>query len=124
MSTAFARKLGRPGSLVAEQLETYRRQTQKFRAKFGREMGPDDPFFFDPDSCTPQYRSAKDAEFAISLMVELMGEAGVDPSAIYAFKRTGGLFPAERSPLTADEEVEWSMAVDEYFEMVRNTPIQ
>jgi len=124
MSTSVARKLAKPGSLVAERLESYRRQTREFRDKFGGEVGPDDPFLFDPGSQTPQCGSVKDAELAVDLLVELMAEAGVDPSAIYAFKRTGGLFPTEQSPLTPEELAEWTIAVDEYFEQIQNTPIQ
>lgn len=30
-----------------------RRQAELFRAKFGREMGPEDPVFFDPDADEP-----------------------------------------------------------------------
>jgi hypothetical protein len=79
-------------------------------------MGPDDPFFFDTAAETPQYRSAKDAEFAVNLLVEVMGEAGVDPAAIYAFKHTGGLFPTDNMPLTPEELDEWNRAMDEYYD--------
>jgi hypothetical protein len=124
MGTAFGRKLIKPGSILPGQIEAYRKQTRAFRAKFGREMRPDDPFFFDPDAATPQYRSAKDAEFALNMLVEVMGEAGVDPAAIYAFKRTGGLFPTEKMPLTAEELDEWTTAVDEYYEKFHRTSKQ
>lgn len=38
------------GAQVADAL---RQQEESFRAKFGREMGPDDPVFFDPDADEP-----------------------------------------------------------------------
>ena len=44
--TALVRKLHKTGSILPEQIAAYRKQTQAFRAKFGREMRPDDPFFF------------------------------------------------------------------------------
>ena len=121
MGTALRRKLTKAGSILPEQIEAYRKQTQAFRARFGREMGPDDPFFFDPGAETPQYRSARDAEFAMNLLVEVMGEAGVDPAAIYAFKRTGGLFPTDNMPLTPEELDEWNRAMDEYYDKFHST---
>ena len=110
MDNAFARKLFR----TPEEFDVYREQTAAFRRKFGREMGPDDPFFFDPDAETPQFRSPDHAASAIDLIAVLMGQAGVDPSAIYAFKKTGGLFPTTRRQMTPDELVEWTAAVNEY----------
>ena len=121
MGAALGRKLAKAGPILPERIEAYRRQTRAFRAKFGRDMGPDDPFFFDPDASTPQFRSTEDAEFAMNLLVEAMGEAGVDPAAIYAFKRTGGLFPTGKMPLTPEELAEWNSALDEYYEKVHNT---
>jgi len=35
-------------------LEVFEEQRQAFRRKFGRDPGPEDPIFFDPDSDTPQ----------------------------------------------------------------------
>jgi hypothetical protein len=112
MDNAFARKLFR----TPEEFDVYREQTAAFRLKFGREMGPDDPFFFDPDAETPQYRSPEHAASAIDLIAVLMGQAGVDPAAIYAFKKTRGLFPSAQHGLTLEEAAEWNAAVGEYEE--------
>jgi hypothetical protein len=124
MGAAVGRKLVKEGSILPEQIETYRKQTRAFKVKFGREMEADDPFFFDPDAATPRYRSAKDAEYALNWLVALMGEAGVDPAAIYAFKRTGGLFPTGNLPFTAEELDAWTTAVDEYYQKFDNTSKQ
>ena len=121
MGTAFGDRLTKGGTLRPEQIESYRKQTRAFRAKFGREMGPNDPFFFDPDAETPQFRSVKDADFSLNVLAEMLGEAGVDPAAIYAFKRTGGLFPTKKLPLTPDELVEWNAAIAEYNEKFQKT---
>jgi len=96
-----------------EDLDVYREQLDAFRRKFGREMGPDDPFFFDPDISTPQFRSPCDAARAIDLLAELMAQASVEPSAIYAFKRTNGIFPTSAG-LRLDELAEWNAAIREY----------
>jgi len=126
MGAASGRKLTKAGSILPEKIEVYRQQTRAFRSRLGGEIGRDGPSFepdaaFDPDASTPGYRSAKDADSAMSLLVEVMGEAGVDPAAIYAFKRTGGLFPTVRMPLTPGELAEWNRAMDEYYEKFHNT---
>jgi hypothetical protein len=95
-------------------MPAYLRQVEAFRQKFGREMGPQDPFFFDPRADTPQFRPPDDAKFALNVLVELMAEAGLDAEILYAVKRTGGLFPTAASVLTADEQREWDAAVHEY----------
>lgn len=114
MDNAFARKIFKTRSPVPEELDVYREQVTAFRRKFGREMGPDDPFFFDPDAETPQFRSPSDADHALDLLAALMAQAGVDAAAIYAFKRTRGLFPTPNTRLTHDETVEWNAALNEY----------
>ena len=100
----------------------YRKQIEAFRRKFGREMRPDDPFFFDPNLPTPQFRSPEEAQQVLDLLVELMAEAGIDPETIYAFKTTGGLLPSETA-FTPDQESDWNAAVREYQEKLqRNKP--
>src|SRR5689334_7079304 len=86
MDKGFADTLLDADPVRPEKTKIYRQQTDAFRRKFGREMGPEDPFFFDPDADTPQFRSPQDADLAIDLLAQLMGEAGVDAAAIYAFK--------------------------------------
>jgi hypothetical protein len=105
-------------------MDVYRKQIRAFRRKFGREMRPDDPFFFDPNMPSPQFRNPEDAQFAIDLLAEFMGEAGIDPEAIYAFKATHGLFPAEDSVFTPDQEAEWNAAIREYREKLHRTKTQ
>jgi hypothetical protein len=121
MDNAFARKLLVERALDPDEIEVYREQTTLFRQKFGREMGPDDPFFFDPQADTPQFRGPEDADFAIEFLARLMAEAGVDAAAIYAFKKTGGLFPTETMALDANDLLEWNAAVYEYQEKLDHT---
>jgi hypothetical protein len=121
MDNAFARKLLIGRALDPDEIAVYHEQTTAFRQKFGREMGPDDPFFFDPHAETPQFRGPEDAEYAIDFLAQLMAEAGVDTAAIYAFKRTGGLFPSSAMPLDANDLLEWNAAVYEYQEKLDNT---
>ena len=78
-------------------------------------MGPDDPFFFDPDADTPRFRSPADAGYALAKLAELIQEAGADPAHIYAFHKTGGLLPPGAAPMTPSELAEWEAAVEEYY---------
>jgi hypothetical protein len=41
-------------SMPPEVVEELRRQQDQFREKFGRDPGPDDPVFFDPDADEPR----------------------------------------------------------------------
>jgi hypothetical protein len=105
-------------------MEAYRKQVQAFRHKFGREMGPDDPFFFNPHAPAPELRSPEDVRYAMDFLVELMVEAGIDPSAIYAFKSTGGLFPDAAAPFSPPQICEWNAALQEYEDKLRRLPRQ
>jgi hypothetical protein len=124
MDNEFARRLFRNRSLKPQELAVYRRQLRAFRKKFGREMGPDDPFFFDPAADAPQVRAPEYADEALLLLTELMGQAGVDPAAIYAFRKTRGIFPTAGHPLGPDEMEEWNSAVEEYHTLLRRSAAQ
>jgi hypothetical protein len=64
--------------LNAESMAIVERQLQAFREKFGREPGPDDPLFFDPDADTPQPFSL---ERSIEESARAMVAAGIRPPA-------------------------------------------
>ena|SRR5215475_4864231 len=89
-------------------------QHQRFREKFGRDPGPSDPVFFDPDAPDPVPMSAVKIE---AETVEAMRKAGTPPQIIYAYKRTGGLLLREdmREHWPPDRVKEWDDAINEYF---------
>ena len=90
-------------SMTPELEEELKEQRKKFIEKFGREPGPDDPLFFDPDADTPQpYPEEKFTEE----IVESMREAGVDEKLINAFKKTGLLVTQDNLDLMTPEELE------------------
>ncbi len=120
MRNGFARTLFENRPRDPEDFEIYRAQLDAFHRKFGRAMGPDDPFFFDPDAETPQFRSPRDAAEVVERMAELMAQAGVDAAAIYAFKRTRGLFPTLGPPFSDEELAEWTAALHEYYEQIES----
>ena len=121
MNKLFARKVLRTGSLVPDELEVYRRQTTAFRRKFGRNMRPDDPFFFDAEGDTPHFRSPDDAPYVLEKLAELMQQAGMEAADVYAFRKTGGLMPPGAASLAPQEVEEWEAAVAEYYAQSNKT---
>jgi hypothetical protein len=99
-------------------MDMMQQQLQAFREKFGREPGPEDPIFFDPDADTPQpFRLEKFLEESTEAMVA----AGIRPEIIYAHRKTGGLIVTEENleKLSAEDIAEWEAAIDEYFEKTK-----
>ena len=118
-SSGGAKRLIDPGSL-----DVFRRQIDAFKEKFGREMGPDDPFFFDPDAETPTLLPPEQATLALDSIAEMMAQIGIDPAVIYAFKKTGGLLPTEIVALRPKDLAEWNAAMDEYYEKLHRSAKQ
>lgn len=91
------------------------RQRQAFRAKFGRDPGPSDPVFFDPNA--DESRPIDPEEFERD-MIEVMGKAGVDPALMYATNKTGLIVTETNQHLLSDEDLaEWQEAIEEYYEL-------
>jgi hypothetical protein len=112
---------GRTVKLDPESMDMMQHQLQAFREKFGREPGPGDPIFFDPDADTPQpFRLEKFLEESTEAMVA----AGIRPEIIYAHRKTGGLIVTEENQekLSAEDIAEWEAAIDEYFEKTKGNP--
>jgi hypothetical protein len=56
-------------------------QLSAFKKKFGRDPGPNDPVFFDPDAKTPQLISEAKLR---RLLTEVAEEAGLNPDHVLA----------------------------------------
>jgi hypothetical protein len=92
--------------------EALLRQMESFREKFGRDPGPTDPVFFDPNADEPQPMSFDTIE---EELLDAMAAAGVDPALIYAFHKTGRIVSeTNQHMLTRSELKEWNDAVEEY----------
>ena len=88
-------------------------QKERFVAKFGREPGPGDPLFFDPDHPTPRKLQLEPMEAGV---VASMQKAGIAPHLIHAYEQTGRLVcESNKDLLTEDELAEWDEAIDDYF---------
>ncbi len=100
--------------------EALLRQREAFIKKFGREPGPDDPVFFDPDADTPQ---PLDLERYEKDLADAMAAAGIDPRLIYASRKTGLLVTEENLDKLPEEALEeWNAALDEYDELTKGEP--
>jgi hypothetical protein len=92
-----------------------RDQRKKFIKKFGREPGPDDPVFFDPEASEPLLLNQKQLEDA-SLKAMLM--AGTPPQFVYAYQKTGFIVnEAGYKSMSPEDRAEYDAAIDEYFAM-------
>ena len=97
--------------LTPDAHEALLRQRKAFVEKFGREPGPDDPVFFDPDADTPQ---PLDLEGYEKDLADAMAAAGIDPHLIYASRKTGLLVTEENLDKLPEEALEeWNAARDE-----------
>ena len=98
-----------------ELVAALKKQNQAFVRAFGRRPGPDDPIFFDPASETPQMYSESGQREITELMCAGMSRAGIHPSFIYAFRKTGRILTEENiTQLLPSELDEWNDAIDEY----------
>jgi hypothetical protein len=92
-----------------------REQQRKFREKFGRDLGPDDPIFFDPNADTPQFLSQAEIDKIFEELLCIAKEAGMPPEWLYASRKTGRMVTTQnRKYLTPEELAEWNAAIAEY----------
>jgi integrase len=97
--------------------EIFKRRRAEFIKKFGRDPGPGDPVFFDPDADTPQRLSE---EVVMRQMVSAMEKAGLDPLLIHAYQRTGLLPTADNLQYLSKQDLaDWNAACEEYRELQR-----
>jgi hypothetical protein len=62
-----------------ELAEAMKGQLEEFKRKFGREPGPNDPVFFDPDADTPQPLQIAKLR---AIVIEAAEKAGLDPDRV------------------------------------------
>jgi hypothetical protein len=98
-------------------------QAEAFRSKFGRDPGPGDPIFFDPEASQPQFRTEAQMKAMQEQMCEIMRRTGIDRAFIYAFRKTGRILTTENMRyLTRAELKEWNDAIEEYHVCEAMTP--
>jgi hypothetical protein len=98
--------------MTPEMEATVIQQLARFREKFGREPGPDDPLFFDPDLDVPTPLTAPKIENAV---VESMIAVGIHPKFIYAYQQAGVLITEDNIDMVDDAAIQdWTDAVERY----------
>ncbi|MGV0718190.1 hypothetical protein ABQE93_22575 [Mycolicibacterium sp. XJ662] len=93
-------------------------QLDAFTAKFGREPGPEDPIFFDPNSDEPVPMRPESEAQNWAALYRVAEEAGLDPAYIRAWEELGYVVTEMNQRLFSAQEVE------EYFEAVRRFDTQ
>lgn len=91
-----------------------KKQLRAFRKKFGRDPGPGDPVFFDPNADTPQPIPRADLEQTMREVAQYL-----PPDIAYAYLKTDGMLVTEGNlHLWSDEDMEeWDAAIDEYWRL-------
>ena len=99
-----------PSPVLARALEQQRRW---FRQKFGRDPGPGDPVFFDPDADTPQ---RLDGRLISDAAAEAARQAGIPGAVIYAMRKTGLVIVPGLNDhrFTREEFTQWLTAAHEF----------
>jgi len=91
------------------------RQLQAFRKKFGRDPGPTDPIFFDPDKDQPEpYDQAKFHR----QVLDVMKAADLPGHLVYAWEKTGLMVTEDNRVLLSKKDLrEWDEAIEEYWRL-------
>jgi len=97
--------------IVPDLRELLQVQLERFRERFGREPGPNDPIFFDQPPL-------EHSEF---YAVQDMRRARLAPELVYAFEKTGLLVTDMNQDLIPEKDLEeWDAAIEEYFDKLDN----
>jgi len=113
-------KRRRSVELDQQTMDAINHQLEAFRMKFGREPGPDDPLFFDPDADEPRPLTEEQIDKIKSQITELAATAEIRPELIYAIRKTGRIVTESNQHLLGREAVdEWNSAVEEYYRLMK-----
>jgi hypothetical protein len=114
-----ARKTHQPRTipLHPQAREVVAQQHKLFKETFGREPGPNDPIFFDPDITdrpVPISKEKMDKQF--DEMCDAVAKSGqAPPEIVHAMRKTRRIVTVENvKHLTAADRKEWMDAVNEY----------
>jgi len=103
--------------LDSETIAMLNAQREAFRQKFGRDPGPDDPLFFDPEAPVPRPIDRTEVDEAL---LEALRRSGIAPSLIHAVMKTGLIISEENYERFSPEDLAaWHAALDEYDELQR-----
>jgi len=91
-----------------------KKQLKEFRKKFGRDPGPGDPVFFDPNADTPQPIPRAVLEQGMRDVAQFL-----PPHIAYAYLKLDGLLVTEENMhlIPPEDLAEWNAAIDEFFRL-------
>ena len=96
----------------ADLAQVMEEQRQGFIDKFGREPGPEDPLFFDPDSDEPTFLDPVKLADQFSALRFAAEQAGLDPAFVTAWEELGYIVTEDNQHLFSAMEVDaWNEAV-------------
>ena len=98
--------------------EMTKAQLEAFRKKFGRDPGPGDPIFFDPDAPGPDPVPYDESRIVAETVITMI-RAEIPRRLIYTFLRTDGLIVDERGyrKLSPEDRRLWDLAMREYHKI-------
>lgn len=100
------------GAKLSEAIEE---QLAAFGAKFGRDPGPNDPLFFDPDVDEPTPLPDGAWHDALEEMITKADQIGLDPAYLKAWRELGYIITESNQHLFSAAGVQaWSDAVEKY----------
>jgi len=104
-----------PIELTPEMEPLVRELFARFCEKFGREPGPNDPVFFDPDADSPVPLPPEKLEELWTKVIEAWeGRGAITPATAYAMRKTGMAVTPENHHLLSPAELsEWNQALAE-----------
>lgn len=97
--------------------EALKERMTAFRAKFGRDPGPNDPLFFDPDADEPTPLREDAWHGALDDMITNADQIGIDPAYLKAWRELGYVITEENQQLFSAAEVQaFFDAVEKYHD--------
>jgi hypothetical protein len=101
----------------AELNDALEQQRQAFQNKFGRDLGPNDPVFFDPNADTPQEISEETLLADVDSLIDKAREAGANPAYLQAWRDTGFLLTEHNMHLFPASDIdEWNAALEQHWD--------
>ncbi|MBM0274039.1 hypothetical protein [Micromonospora tarensis] len=84
----------------------FQAQFEAFRAKFGREPGPTDPVFFDPDADEPTPLGQRNLDEMMVQLLQAAEDSGADAAPIHAWREVGYLVTQENQHLFSAADIQ------------------
>lgn len=104
---------GNPETATGREIQAgFEAQVEAFRRKFGRDPGPEDPVFFDPDADDPTMLTEQYMTSMLGIVIARIEETGEDAAFVKAWRDLGYVVTTENQyTFLAAETQAWEDAV-------------